>query len=601
MNNKILFPVVILIALVGGGGLLHLSSSLPDQDKINNEVSTHLLEIENLNSTLNQLVLKSRLNLDANYDALARATNAISDEIRQLSNTHFSKDKIAGTLLEERFNEFKSAVEVKVDHIENFKSYNSVLRNSDRYVPIVGKELVEISNEKGLSENAQLYEDIIIDTLMFTKQNDTEKALDVASYSEKIVESEGVMPANSLIKLIEFSNHVATIGQSKKNTDGYLEQAMSAVENIGIQDIQSAWGQVQANNNQQRELLRYYSIIYVLLMIALIAWLVTRLRNSYKNLDNEVKLKTDQVKSAYEDLRSSEKLLAQSEKMASLGQLVAGVAHQVNAPLAYASSNVGVVKSKLSALVPVYETVRKLGDAVLNKKYDSNTIRSLLSQQVSAYSKAKTVIPDDLVSLLNDSSEGLSDIQETVESLTNYSHVDSALFEDIRIDKVIKKALKLCKDSFDERKITCELSNHPQMVSGVSNQLTQVLINVINNALDATDSSNGVVAIKALTVGEFIKVTVTDNGQGIDESILGQVLDPFFTTKDVGEGTGLGLSICNQIVAAHNGEISIDSDLSVGTAITIKLPLAQIDQDIVSSPNEGTDSFDTSDNLMHAS
>jgi len=601
MSNKILFPIVILIALIGGLGLLHLSSSLPDQDKVNNEVSNHLLEIENLNSTLNQLALKSRLNIDTNYDALASATNAILSEMRVLSETHFNEDKIGGTLLEERFNEFRSAIEVKIDHIENFKSSNSVLRNSDRYVPIVGKELIQISNAEGLENNAQLYEDIIIDTLIFSKQNDDETYLDVSSYAEKIAESESVMPVESTVKLIEFSNHVSTIGESKKNTDGYLERAMLAADIDSIQEIQSAWGEVQIASNKKQDLLRYYSIAYVIVVLSLIAWLVARLRNSYKNLDNEVKLKTDEVKSAYEDLRVSEKRLSESEKMASLGQLIAGVANQVNAPLAFASSNVGVVKSKLSSFLPVFDSVKELGDTIIEKrKYDNETIRNLISKQVRAYSKVKAVSHDDLLELLNDSSEGLSDIQEAVQSLTDYSYVDEDSFEEISVDQVIRKALNECVKSFGHRKVSFSVSKNPFMVIGVFNHLTQVMINVINNAIDATKDIGGVVSIKTeLYEDRFVKILVKDNGSGIDESIKSKVLDPFFTTKDVGEGTGLGLSICNQIVLAHDGQITIDSD--EGTVISIVLPIAsqEIEENTDNSNFENQD-FDGNSGFANA-
>ena len=572
MKNKILFPAVLLLALIGGGVLLHLSASLSDNDEINNAVNTHLLEIEYLNSKLNQLVLKSRLNIDANYDELAKTTNAISDQIIQLSDTYFSQNKITGSLLEERFNEFKEAVVAKVDYIENFKSVNSVLRNSDRYVPVVGKELIQISNQEGLEENAQLYEDIIIDTVLFTKQDQgLEGTLDAKAYSELIEKTEGVMPPDSLIKLIELSNHILTLEQSKKDTQSYMEKSISAVSNAGIQEIQTAWNQLQAKNNKVQSLLRYYAIAYVIIMLALICWLTYRLRNSYKSLDNEVKRKTDEVKTAYESLRASERRLAQSQKMASIGQLITGVANQVNTPLAYASSNVGVVKSKLALLLPIYESVRKMADTIISKQYDSALIRSLLTQQVSAYSKTKEIQPDNLVNLLNDSSEGLNDIQETVKLLTSYSDIDEKRFDSIQVDSIVKQALKVCKPNLGKRKIVCEFSEQPIMVKGISNQLTQVMVNLLNNAVDATKNT-GLISIKMFNQNDNAILKISDNGHGIEQSILEKVLDPFFTTRDVGEGAGLGLTICNQIIAAHHGELNIESDPSVGTSIIVKLP-----------------------------
>ncbi len=232
------------------------------------------------------------------------------------------------------------------------------------------------------------------------------------------------------------------------------------------------------------------------------------------------------------------------------------------------------MKSKLSSLLPILECAKKIGDAVLNREYDNHTIRSLLSQQVSAYSKAKTVKADDLVGLLDDSSDGLNEIQQTVESLTNYSHVDTSMFEKVAIDSAVKRALKMCKSRFGDRRISCELGKKHLYVNGVSNQLTQVFTNLLNNALDATDEEKGVVSINAAANDDgFVELKISDNGHGIDEDILDKVMDPFFTTKDVGEGTGLGLSVSHQIISAHEGEINIESEPNSLTTFVIKLPL----------------------------
>jgi len=135
MKNSILFPLIILVVALGGVGLFYLESKLPDNELINRDVNAILLKIDNLDSSVNELSLRSRANLDNNYDMLVRDTASLQATISKLSDDYLSHRNIQGSLLEARFQKFRDSMVVKADQVENFKSANSVLRNSEKYTP----------------------------------------------------------------------------------------------------------------------------------------------------------------------------------------------------------------------------------------------------------------------------------------------------------------------------------------------------------------------------------------------------------------------------------------------------------------------------------
>ena len=577
MKNSLLFTLILLTAILGGAGLFYLESKLPDNELITRDINTQLLKIDNLNASINELALRSRANLDANYDMLVRSTLALERTIVDLSDGHFNPGKISGSLLETRFNSFRNAVEIKTDQIEDFKSHNSVLRNSEKYAPIVGNQLAVIAERSELAPLADMYRRAVIDVLEFTKQGSDKPISEVENYAQQISATEEQMPEASVTRIIEFSNHVATAIDAKQKTDQYLGQVLNSTVGDQVEEIFNAWSVWQAENNNAQTVLQNYMIGYVAVILGLIGILVFRLRSLYTNLDKEVEIKTEEVKSAYKELQESERQLVQNEKMASLGQLVAGVAHEINTPLSYISSNVETVKSKLSKLSPVLEKAEAISTTVADPKRDKNALNALLREQIMAVRQVGgNGQPEKISALLTDASEGINEIEEIVKSLTSFSHVQDAPTQEVDIHERLDAAIQQCDRAIGDRKIELELDQYLPMVKGVPNQLIQVFKNVLINAAHATDNATGVISIETRDVNGVVEINISDNGTGIDQQALKRVLDPFFTTKEVGEGTGLGLSIAHQIVKAHQGKIAVDSEVNAGTTVTIQLPAVTV-------------------------
>jgi signal transduction histidine kinase len=411
--------------------------------------------------------------------------------------------------------------------------------------------------------------------LEFTKQGSNRPAEEAGDYRSMILESEKLMPSESSIKVLEFANHVATAADAKLKTDQYLGKLLNSSADDQIGEISAAWNLWQSQENNTQEILSYYIIAYVLTMLGLIGILIFRLRTAYTSLDRDVEAKTQEIKNAYEELQSSERQLVQSEKMASLGQLVAGVAHEINTPLSYITSNIETIKARYENLVPVLQKADEISEHIADPNRPNSEINGILKQQIVAYRNVgKSNNPENMNSLIDDASAGLIEIKDIVDSLTNFSHVQDAPQQPVDVNERINSCLKVSALTLGDRKQNLDLATDIPMVQGVPNQLAQVFTNVINNAAHATDASSGELYIKTQAVEGFVEISFKDNGNGIDEESLKSVFEPFFTTKEVGEGTGLGLSISHRIIVAHDGEMEIKSAVGVGTSVVVRLPVA---------------------------
>lgn len=169
MKPSILLSIFLTLAIGGGAGIFYYETQLTDVNQIRQEVSERLLRIDNLDSSVNEFALRSRVNIDNNYDELVRVTLLLDREIRNLDTDFFSDSQFEGTLLAGHFMQLKSALEAKNDLIENFKSHNSVLRNSEKYAPLVGRELMFVAEDRNLNDIARIYREVAYGSLHYAK------------------------------------------------------------------------------------------------------------------------------------------------------------------------------------------------------------------------------------------------------------------------------------------------------------------------------------------------------------------------------------------------------------------------------------------------
>jgi two-component system NtrC family sensor kinase len=244
-------------------------------------------------------------------------------------------------------------------------------------------------------------------------------------------------------------------------------------------------------------------------------------------------------------LKETQAHLIQNEKMASLGQLVAGIAHEINNPLAFVVNNLFVAESGLDALAPEIEP--HLSEPLLRK------LRKARDR-------------------LGEMSEGLTRVKELVLDLRTFSRLDEGEFKTVDIVEAMDTVLLLLKHKMNSR-IQVEKRYGPSRLLHCSaGRINQVLMNLTANAVDAI-AGNGRIVITTGQTTEVFTISIRDTGAGIPESIRGRIFDPFFTTKPVGQGTGLGLAISYVIVQDHGGSIEVQSEEGLGTEFIVKIPL----------------------------
>jgi two-component system NtrC family sensor kinase len=348
-----------------------------------------------------------------------------------------------------------------------------------------------------------------------------------------------------------------------------------------INTLTDAFTREAADIESDSERYRIYLIAYAGALLILIGWLLSKLAVSYRLLneanrvlESRVEERTRELSDALHQLKESEAQLIQTEKMSSLGQMVAGIAHEINTPLAYVKNSLGSVAGKLPEVKQLVVETNKLLRLMEDPSPDPDRLQAKYAAVrglINHFAEQQALA--ELGQLANDGLYGIEQISEIVLNLKNFSRLDRSKVSSFNLNEGIESALVLARHELKHLNISKHLGEIPSITCSPS-QLNQVFLNLINNAAQAIESGAGEITISTRTEdAEHVAVEIADNGKGIPPEIMSKIFDPFFTTKAVGKGTGLGLSISYKIVEQHGGRISVDSTVGQGTRFTIVLPL----------------------------
>jgi two-component system, NtrC family, sensor kinase len=290
-----------------------------------------------------------------------------------------------------------------------------------------------------------------------------------------------------------------------------------------------------------------------------------------RGLEDKVRVRTEQLRianeelqSAYRDLQQAQMQLIQREKMASVGQLVAGVAHELNNPIGFVFSNVTTLEDFVRRLRAMVETYRGLELPAAEREQVQARWEELKIDYALRY----------LDSMIQGIREGAERTRKIVRDLRVFARTQDAVWQSVDLHEEIESSLTLLNHLLKDRvRVHRKFGDLPS-VECVRSQVDQVFLNLLANAAQAIDGE-GDITIETRTENGVAVVTITDTGRGIPADVLGRIFDPFFTTKPVGEGTGLGLSISYEIVKKHGGEITAASPPGSGATFTLRLPVSR--------------------------
>jgi signal transduction histidine kinase len=303
--------------------------------------------------------------------------------------------------------------------------------------------------------------------------------------------------------------------------------------------------------------------------------------SAFQRLEYETQLRdrNNVLSGQLEEIKKLQSQLIQQEKMVGIGQLAAGIAHEINNPLGFVSSNYEMLYRYTQRIQKIISPIKLLLDE-LDHSPELSKVNSLCleTRQLWKQYKLDSAL-EEMTDLLEDSKIGFDRVSQIVSSLRNFAHIDhSNAFEHENIHHIIDEVLIILTNELKYyTEVDCQYGDI-LLVNCHRGQLGQVFINLIMNAIHAIRNCKrdtlGKIIIKTWQEKGSVCISINDNGTGIEPHLIDQIFNPFFTTKDVGEGTGLGLSISyDLIVNKHSGTLEVNSFPNIGTTFTIQLPL----------------------------
>jgi two-component system NtrC family sensor kinase len=263
------------------------------------------------------------------------------------------------------------------------------------------------------------------------------------------------------------------------------------------------------------------------------------------------------------ELQQANDRLLQAEKMASIGQLAAGVAHEINNPIGFVNSNMGTLQNYVTTLLGVIDGYQQAANGA-----------PAVAARIAELKAAAEVdfIREDFLMLMSESREGLQRVKEIVQSLKDFSHVESTDAAPADLHRGLDSTLNILNNEIKYKARVVKDYGELPLVLCAAAQLNQVFMNLLMNAAQAIETM-GVITIRTGCAEQWVWIEISDTGAGMAPATLNRIFEPFYTTKPIGSGTGLGLSVSYGIVKRHGGRIEVESALGEGSRFTVHLPI----------------------------
>ncbi len=569
-NINILIAVVLIAIL----GFLFSKTRNVDFDA-HNDVISNLRQLKQIDAEWNIDVFKSKMGINNNYDPVAQPLPVI----RELANALTQKTVETGDSaeLETMLKSFQDIMAKKIAMIERFKSQNSIYRNSTNFLPTAYDDVIATAKRIGLSSARQAeleatVNPVFSETLSYnlTPDNAVKDKLTQQLVTLRERAEQYPLEVKEAIEVL-----IAHIGTTLKQQDigASLLNELSALPTAKkIDELSDTYSKTHETRLLDQQFYRQLLIAYSVFLLALLGYLGWRLIRSYRQLGKV----NGALTQANRELKESQMQLVQSEKMSALGQMVAGIAHEINTPLAYVKGTLDVMKEHLSKVHDLANSSHLFATSLRDKNADKNQLNTQYLQVATlSHDVVKNKRFEELDSMLSDGTHGIGQISEIVINLRNFSRLDRASVANFDVRKGLDSTLLLARNLLKHRvTVQTEYLDVPDIMCSPS-QVNQVFLNIITNAAHAMGEQGTLILRTERHDEKMIRIEIQDDGGGIPSSVLPKIFDPFFTTKPIGEGTGMGLSISYKIIEAHGGKILVDTEKGIGTTFSILLPISQ--------------------------
>ena len=292
---------------------------------------------------------------------------------------------------------------------------------------------------------------------------------------------------------------------------------------------------------------------------------------------HQIQTKNKELKHTLEKLKRTQAQTLQSEKMASVGQLAAGVAHEINNPVGFVSSNLRTLSDYQNDINNLIEHYKQL---ISNFKGVAKDLPFSIKEKIEQIATLEKEIDidfilDDIVNLVEECKDGTERIKNIVLDLKDFAHPGKDELKFVDINKGIESTLNVVRNELKYKAVVTKDYGNIPLAACYPQQLNQVFMNILVNAAQAIEKQ-GEIKIATRVLDGKVEIKISDTGSGIPEENLSKIFDPFFTTKEIGEGTGLGMNVAYNIIKKHNGTIDVKSTVGKGTIFTIRIPLGHL-------------------------
>lgn len=586
---RVVLAALATVALVGVLALLIVESrSANDEHRATH--AERVVAIENLQESTNT-VLTSTLDAFREGRNLPQAFNSALARLVDNSNRLRSADdeRPAEGATNPKFAEYDSALEQFLGNAHAFATPQNALAEALRLLQDVSPDAVKDLRQSGLREQSQDTYVMAIDVIDYATGQGSPNPDTLAErlevlYYDADIEAQAPGRLNEYVKAAHsvLSERAAVEVALERLRNDPFSASLSALSNTIMADNRET-----VNRAERAQLLL---AVCVVILLAGTGYVMMRLQSSYgalnrsnaelakvnDTLEDRVTTRTEQLKVAYDELKESQVQLVQAEKMSSLGGLVAGISHEINTPLWYLINNATVVQECLNSVKSLVATAESMITSIQTGKEVKQTLLSGIADMRKALDDGMSDDLSEASTLNSESIDGLEDLTELAQSLKDFSRLDRTQEGQLNVNDGLDKTLLIAKNRLKGNITVHKHYGEIPLVYCAPSQINQVFLNLVTNAADAIDGT-GEIVLRTWQEGDNVLIRVSDSGCGIPEATLSKILDPFFTTKEIGKGTGLGLSIVQRIVEAHDGELRIESVDGQGTSMTVVLPINEPD------------------------
>jgi signal transduction histidine kinase len=453
-----------------------------------------------------------------------------------------------------------------------------------------GANVIQEIRNQGLDRQAADTFQLVVGTLAFAGKNATVRAGELERLLVTLGRDQRVdsMPGDFQVLL----SSVRTVLTNKPLIESKLKQLVETPVADHATALGTAAQDLYTIAVTRIEQARLMLAVYAVVLLLAVGFIALRLHSSYReinaanadlavlneSLEQRVASRTQELSGTLADLKESQVQLVQAEKMSSLGQLVAGISHEINTPLLYLANNAELIRERLeplrdfiSACVGAFSI--KSDDFADRAEYQAKFVGALRDVKVLLRDHELDAAIEEIQDLTRDSIAGLAELTEMAQSLKDFSRLDRAPIASFDVNAGLDKTLLIAKNIVKHKATVSKHYGQIPEIECSPSQINQVFLNIITNAAQAIETQGEIVITTKLYDPERVAIRISDTGCGIPEENLTKIRDPFFTTKDVGTGTGLGLSIVDEIVRSHYGELLVESVVGKGSTFTVVLPI----------------------------